>query len=362
MMRITRHTLLLLLAMPAIVSCKSGNGDKAESADDMAHGEYNVEKNQVTVVKLEKKTFNKQLICNGKLEAQNKVVLQFGSQGIVAAINYSDGQRVKKGNIIAQLDKKQAELQLESAKLSYSKSEMALADRLLDYGYSIADTASIPAEQKQAIYINTGFADARVSLKNAQLTYDNCELTAPFDGKITSIKGRKYGQANGEFCTIIDDNSFLVKFSILESEYPFVHVGQPVKITPFANQQITVNGSITAVNPSVDANGQIAITAKVPGNSDLIDGMNVRIMVEDKIENQLVVPKSAVVIRDGLEVLFRYVDGKSLWTYVNVVMSNATEHIIEANAERRSELNVGDLIVTSGNLNLGDDVEIEVEK
>ncbi len=355
-----RKTLLLLLIVPAIVSCKSGSNSNTESGE-MARGNYNIEKNQVTVVKLEKKTFSKQLICNGKLEAQNKVVLQFNNQGSISAINYTDGQRVKKGNVIAKLDKRQASLQLESAKLAYSKSELALADRLLDYGYNIDDTASIPAGQKQSIYINTGFADARVSLKTAQLAYDNCELTAPFDGTITSIKGRVHEQANGQFCTIIDDNNFYVKFSILESEYPFVHVGQTVKITPFANQQVLVNGAITTINPTVDANGQISITAKIPGNRELIDGMNVKIMVEDKIADQLVVPKSAVVIRDGLEVLFRYVDGKSLWTYVNVVMSNSTEHIIEANSDRHSELNIGDLIVTSGNLNLGDDVEIEVK-
>lgn len=356
----TRKRLLLLLIVPAIVSCKSGNNGNTESSE-MARNDYNVEKNQVTVIKLEEKTFNKQLICNGKLEAQNKVVLQFDNQGTISAINYTDGQRVKKGNVIASLDKRQALLQFESAKLAYSKSELALADRLLDYGYCIADTASIPTGQKQSIYINTGFADARITLKTAQLAYDNCELTAPFDGKITSIKGRIHEQANGQFCTIIDDNSFFAKFSILESEYPFVHVGQTVIITPFANQQVLVNGKITAINPSVDANGQIAITAKIPGSGELIDGMNVKITVEDHIENQLVVPKSAVVIRDGLEVLFRCVDGKSLWTYVNVVMSNSTEHIIKANAERHSELNIGDLIVTSGNLNLGDDVEIEVK-
>jgi hypothetical protein len=83
-------------------------------------------------------------------------------------------------------------------------------------------------------------------------------------------------------------------------------------------------------------------------------------MVENSIPDQLVVPKSAVVIRDNLEVLFRYVDGRSLWTYVNVLMSNTEYHVIEANSDRGASIEVGDLIVTSGNLNLGDDTPIEI--
>ena len=110
-------------------------------------------------------------------------------------------------------------------------------------------------------------------------------------------------------------------------------------------------------------NGQIAVTAQVPGADELMDGMNVRITVENSVPNQMVVPKSAVVIRDNMEVLFR-IDpetGHSLWTYVNVLMSNTTEHVVEANKDRGAELNVGDRIITSGNLNLGDDAEVVIE-
>jgi hypothetical protein len=84
-------------------------------------------------------------------------------------------------------------------------------------------------------------------------------------------------------------------------------------------------------------------------------------MVENSIPSQLVVPKSAVVIRDNMEVLFRYVEGRSLWTYVHVLMSNTTQHVVEPNKERGADLNVGDLIITAGNLNLGDDAPVVIE-
>ena len=128
-------------------------------------------------------------------------------------------------------------------------------------------------------------------------------------------------------------------------------------MSPFINSDVVLKGSIVSINPTVDQNGQIAVTAEVPGSDNLIDGMNVRITVENSVPDQLVVPKSAVVIRDNMEVLFR-IDpntGRSLWTYVNVLMSNTTEHVVEANKDRGADLNVGDRIIITGNLNLGDD-------
>ena len=342
----------VLVIAVLVCSCK-GKKDKDEPKEDnteIARGSFKVDKNIVTVEPLQLKTFNKQLICNGKLEAQSKVTVQFEAQGKIDKINVRDGQKVQKGQILASLDKEQPRRQLEQARLAFDKAEMNLADRLLDYGYALADTAKIPADQKRVIYINTGFIDSKMALENAERTFKQCDLKAPFSGKVASVKGHVYEQS-GQFCTLIDDSRYLVRFSVLETEYGFVHVGQQVLVSPFS------------INPTVDQNGQIQVTAQVPGADELMDGMNVRITVENSIPNQLVVPKSAVVIRDNMEVLFR-IDpetGHSLWTYVNVIMSNTKEHVVEPNKDRGADLNIGDQIITSGNLNLGDDAEVVIQ-
>ena len=356
--------LVLALVIPFVCGCKSKK-DKESNEDktEMARGSFSADKNVVTVVPLERKMFNKQLVCNGKLEAQSKVTVQFSAQGSVAEIGVRDGQRVQKGQVLASLDKEQPRRQLDQARLAYDKAEMNLADRLLDYGYTLADTAKIPAEQKRVIYINTGFIDAQMALENAERTYKQCDLRAPFTGKVASVKGRIYEQG-GQFCTLIDDSRYLVRFSVLETEYGFVHTGQQVLVSPFVNSDVVLKGTILSINPTVDQNGQIAVTAQVPGSDELMDGMNVRITVENSVPDQLVVPKSAVVIRDNMEVLFRIdpTTGRSLWTYVNVVMSNTTEHVVEPNTDRGADLNLGDMIITSGNLNLGDDAEVVIEE
>lgn len=358
------RSLILALGVAIVMAsgCKQKNKeDEGKSGGiEMAHGSYNAEKQYVTVEKLERKSFNKQLVCNGKLEAWNKVGLQFAVQGTVADISVRDGQKVQKGQILASLDKEQPTRQLEQARLAYDKAEMSLADRLLDYGYSLKDTAGIPAEQKRSIYINSGFLDARIALENAQRNFEECDLKAPFSGKIANMKARVYEPAS-QLCSLIDDSRYLVRFNVLETEYQFVHVGQQVLVSPFVDSNVELKGSILSINPTVDQNGQIAVTAQVPGNDAIMDGMNVRIIIENQVPDQLVVPKSAVVIRDNMEVLFRYDNGKSLWTYVNVLMSNSKEHVVEANKDRGATLNIGDLIITSGNLNLGDDAKVVID-
>ena len=363
-MKIVPFKMFAMAAVAVLVvsGCK-GKKDQESKEDriEMARGTYTAEKNLVTVIPLERKVFNKQLVCNGKLEAQNKVAMQFSAQGKIAQINVRDGQKVQKGQVMASLDKEQPRRQLEQARLAYDKAEIQLADRLLNYGYTLADTASIPAEQKRLIYINSGFIDAQMALENAERTYRECDLKAPFSGKVASLKGRVHEQG-GQFCTLIDDSRYLVRFSVLETEYKFVNVGQQVLVSPFVNSDVVLKGTILSINPTVDQNGQIAVTAQVPGSNELIDGMNVRIIVENSVPDQFVVPKSAVVIRDNMEVLFRIdpVTGKSLWTYVNVLMSNTSEHVVEPNVERGADLNVGDKIIISGNLNLGDDRPVEI--
>ena len=116
--------------------------------------------------------------------------------------------------------------------------------------------------------------------------------------------------------------------------------------------------------PWVDDKGQINVRAKV-NNTDgkLLEGMNVTVLVENLVRGQLAVPKSAVVIRDNQEVLFRLgPENKAMWTYVNVVMSNSDSHVVAPNLDKGAELNAGDVIITSGNLNLADGSQVEVRK
>ena len=90
--------------------------------------------------------------------------------------------------------------------------------------------------------------------------------------------------------------------------------------------------------------------------------MNVKVIAEETVPGQLVVPKSAVVIRDNLEVLFRYRSGQAEWVYVRTLSSNSQEYAIVANADRGAHLAPGDSIIISGNLNLADNSQVSLKR
>lgn len=358
----TPKLIIAALALLAVAGCKNGRNNAEENEveqTEAAPQDYSSEKNQVTVEELKYRTFHKQLICNGRVEAAEKSRLSFTANGTLAQIYVREGQQVSQGFVLASLDKTQLKEQFESAKLTFEKAKMTLADRLLDYGYTLADTATMPADVKRTIYINTGFIDSEMAYRRAQRDYENADLRAPFSGKVANITAKTH-EPGGAFCTLIADQTLDVNFSVLETEYKFVRTGQTIRIAPFIDEDNVLSGTITSINPTVDQNGQIQVRAKVTNNGTLLDGMNVRIIVENEVPNQLVVSKNAVLIRDDMEVLFRYIDGKSAWTYVHVLMSNSTEHVVEANKDRGAELNAGDLIIVTGNLNLGDDTPVEL--
>ena len=130
------------------------------------------------------------------------------------------------------------------------------------------------------------------------------------------------------------------------------------------NYEIIAKSNDRRLYPLVDDKGQINVRAEV-NNADgkLLEGMNVTVLVENLMRGQLVVPKSAVVLRDNQEVLFRLgPEDKAMWTYVNILMSNSDSHVVAPNLDKGAELNGGDVIITSGNLNLADGSQVEVRK
>ena len=328
-----------LFILPLIVLTAACGQNKEVEEDTLTRLSQAVEANYVDTMTLRLTDFRRQTISNGKLVAARKSALRFNTSGTISEVRFTNGQSVRKGELIIDLN-----------------------DVLIGFGYGDADTSDVPAATMAIAKTRSGYADAEQNYRRALYDYEGTKITAPFDGKIASIKGRVYESVPSEsFCYVIDDSRFDVSFPLLESEIPSVRTGMEVKISPFNNPEKTYAGRITAVNPMVDEKGQIEITASVSNSDgDMMDGMNVRVLVEELIPQQQVVPKSAVVMRDNQEVLFVYqpADSTARWVYVDILMSNSDSHVVRVNQERNAELSLGDIIITTGNLNLAHESKV----
>ena len=123
--------------------------------------------------------------------------------------------------------------------------------------------------------------------------------------------------------------------------------------------------SVTEVNPSVDDKGLVKVAARIKNaDGQLVDGMNVKVIIENAVPYMMIVPKEAVVERDGYHVVFLYdtQSSRAVWTYVDIAYSNLTSFAITGCAKKETQLNEGDIVIISGNLNLADDTEVKIAR
>ncbi len=354
-----RVLLLGLLLLPS--GCTQGRREKGTDRDTRL--QYTPEVNEVEVCVLQEGPFHREIVSNGKLSAVLRSAIHFRANGTIEELSIRNGQRVARGTVLARLDSREKEINLKAATLALSKAEIDLYADLAGLGYTARDTTSVPKDILASAKMRSGYSNALIACEKARLDLDGVSLRAPFSGKIADLAYKRYDAIGSEaFCTLIDDSSYEVVFPVFETEFRHIPVGTVVKILPYGQSDQVRTGRVSSVNPTIDKNGQVLIKARVAGDPGLLDGMNVKVIAEETVPGQLVVPKSAVVIRDNLEVLFRYRSGQAEWVYVRTLSSNSREYAIVANADRGAHLAPGDSIIISGNLNLADNSQVSLKR
>ena len=348
----------LMTGLVLLAACSSDKEKKNEDADMEMH-QQQMSETYVDTMVLHQTEFNKQIVCNGRLRAKAKSELNFTNQGIIATVCVKEGQHVAKGALIATLDKMEKQRELERAEHELQRAKVELTDKLISLGYN--DLSAVPAEVMQRAEVMSGYYSAKYQLQTVKKALEECDLYAPFSGRIADLEAKKF-QKNDMVCTLVDDSGFEVEFKVLEAELSGVRIGQKVKVTPFVQDSLQYEGRVTEINPLVDDKGLVKIKAQL-GNrgTALLDGMNVRVIVEEKMQNMFVVPKDAVVERDGYHVIFLLEEGRAVWTYVDVVHSNISSFAITGCQRKETTIKEGDIVITSGNLNLADGTEVMVE-
>lgn len=350
----TKYLIALFVLLAACTRGKEENRD----GSGMEMHQQQMSETYVDTMVLHQTEFNKQIVCNGRLRAKAKSELNFNGQGIIAEVFVREGQHIGKGKLIATLDKQDRQRELEKVEHELQRAKVELTDKLIGLGYN--DMNAVPADVMERAEVMSGYYSAKFQLQSAKKALEECNLYAPFSGRIADLEAKRF-QKNDKVCTLVDDSGFEVEFRILEAELSGVRIGQIVKVTPFVQDSIQYEGRVTEMNPLVDDKGLVKIKAQLSNRGNtLLDGMNVRVIVEEKIQHMFVVPKDAVVERDGYQVIFLLEEGRAVWTYVDVVHSNISSFAITGCQRKETTIKEGDIVITSGNLNLADGTEVIV--
>ena len=309
-----RHLPAIAAALVLLASC---NATKDKKEENNERGQAELTENYVDTMTLRLTDFHREVVCNGRLRAGMKTRLVPHHTDAVTSIHVREGQWVEKGALLAVTDDAQYTREVERAEREVEKTRVDLADKLITMGYDVdaglTPRGDIPEDILRRAEVTSGHYSARYQLQTALQNLADCRLTAPATGRIADLTAQLHQRAE-MFCNIIDDTEFDVEFSLLEAELAVIRPGQRVHVSPFVDDSLAVDGRVTSVNPSVNDKGMVKVTARVKGRPELLDGMNVRVVVERSVPRMFVVPKDAVVERDGYNVVFLYDGGHARWT------------------------------------------------
>lgn len=350
------HRYLAILSLLfAMLACGGGkpDGDAAEESVETILPEAT---NEVTTQLLKSTEFHHELISNGKLAARESAELRFESTEPIARIFVKNGERVRKGQKIAELAPFRLANKTAQAKDALERARLELQDVLIGQGYLLEDSAKVPPAILKLARIKSGYDEALTTYQLAAYEAERAILTAPFDGVVANLFAKPFNTASTAdvFCTVINPRSLEASFTVLENELPLIRLGDRVKVAPFAADAEQTEGRITEINPVVDANGMVQVRAAVADKGKLFEGMNVRVGIRRSLGRQLVIPKSALVLRTGKQVVFTLVDGKAYWNYVRTGLENTDSYTVEEG------LKEGDVVITGGNINLAHESPVKV--
>lgn len=345
----------LTVASLLLAACTVNSGEQSADKNEEAKIEAQSNATEVTVMRLVPRMFTHEVVSNGKIAAGAYADLRFTTSGApIEKIMVKNGQRVRKGDVLAVLDRFQLTNRATNARNSLERARLDLADALIGQGYDPAMPEAVPEEVMALSRLRSGVAQAEINLAEAEKALNEATMRAPFDGVVANMFQKAYNYPDGSqpFCRILSTSGMEVNFTVLESELPLIHIGDAVNVSPYTADG-TFSGTVSAVNPIVESDGMVKVTATVGSGAGLFDGMNVHVSVKREVEQALVVPKSAVVLRSGgRQVVFTHRDGKALWNYVTTSFENMDEYVVTDGLEAGAE------VITTGNLNLAHEAPV----
>ncbi len=311
--------------------------------------------------------------AGGVCRANRRVDVALRQSGYIARLPVAEGAFVIKGQLLAMLDN-------GAQKIALSRARTALIKALAGFGvdYPNPDSAVAVLEkamltdiskpfsgrqlrellsgkrQKQVQLAQSGVADAWDNYQSALLEYRQTFYRAPFAGYVADIKYRK-GQwlaAATPLCTLVDAASVRIETEILENESGRIRRGATARVTLAALPGQTFTARVTEINPLIDPQKHtMRVTLLLKNKQGRIrPGMYARIVINSgRLKQRLLVPRSALVIRDNRELVFVVRDSLAQWCYVKTGARN-DEYVEIVSSE--FNLKPGEPVVTDGHFSL----------
>jgi membrane fusion protein, multidrug efflux system len=311
----------------------------------------------------------------GTVQTIATVSIKSRVDGYIDHVLVRDGQFVKAGDIMFQLDSRSAEAQLQQARAQLARDKASLegAERdLRRYTELVAKSATpvtnLDGAKTQVGVFSGAVAADEAAIENLQVQLSYCTISAPINGRVglIAIKEGNSIKANDiPLATINQIQPIYVGFSLPQVDLPALkaameHGPVEVSVRVQGDEGAPIEGLVEFFDSAVDsATGTIAVRAKFANEElRLWPGQYVNVAVALGMEaDALTVPQTAVQVGQN-------------GTYVFVIKSDRTAEFRPVKATRTvdgrsvitSGLSEGEEVAVDGQLRLGDGTRVEVKK
>ena len=302
----------------------------------------------------------------GTVVANTLVQLNARVQGTLESANFKEGQFVKKGDLLFQIDPRPFQAALAQAQAIYERDQAQLKNAMRDkqrYAAlraqgAISAQASDTSETNADVMIATVAAD-KAALDMARLNLDYTQIRSPVDGKTGPIliqPGNMISSSNGSTAPLVaiaEVRPIKVSFTLPQSELPRIQARQQTQPL-IANLDVrdrsgkTLSAPVGFVSNMVsNQSGSIELRADFPnGDLSLVPGQLVNVTVQlNNLPKSLVLPRDAVNDSPGGSFVFVVKDGKAIQTPVEVLNDDGANVAVSGKG-----LAPGDVVVEEGQL------------
>ncbi len=274
----------------------------------------------------------------GTIKSTMELTQSFSFGGTLTGVYVHNGQNVKKGDLIAQIDDRAAK-SLHDAALATLKQAEDGYNRLKQ----VHEEGGI--SDVRWVQMETDLEKARSSENTTRKHLEDCSLYAPKDGVIsmTDLTVGEVLHPSQKVCDILDMNSLEVEFSVPDKEISMIEIGDKAIVTiPSLNdaeKEVVIRDKAVVSNPFGHT---YTVKAKLNDIKDVLPGMVAKIRMEATAKSGIVVPSSCVqTVSDGIAV-WVVKDGKSYRRKITV------SDYVHNGVLVSGGLDCGDVIVVKG--------------